>query len=434
MYGSFGGFWASSSTAVSATRPNDSNLLLGFTTGGSTYSTGVDDATLTANGVVFSPQVFLSLPVSGIASASNIGIVRNWGGTVQQATGDVPSNPGRPIAYYLDDGTQGLELGTALFNIRGQGVDAATSPYGRIEIALNGAAIDPAHVTDAVPDLIVTQMGDPGRADVFELYDSNGDRVGNAVPINFSSASDAPTVGRQLWTLYGGNPASPGTGGREEDRAVRMAAFRLSDFLDTPADAARVVGLRQILSGASDPAFIAYNAASVPVVLPELTLTKTATPSPMAVGGTGTYTLTLANASTQAATSGSITVTDTLPTGVVPTAAAGTGWTCSIAGQAVACTRTLSVAASASAPAITIDVSVDATAAATVTNSATASGGGDTACPAAARCTGSATTPVTGGIPLPSNPAVAAIPTLGLPGLLLMGLGVGLLGLWRRRT
>ena len=38
-------------------------------------------------------------------------------------------------------------------------------------------------------------------------------------------------------------------------------------------------------------------------------------------------------------TSGPVTVNDTLPAGLTPTAAAGAGWVCNIAGQTVSCSR-----------------------------------------------------------------------------------------------
>ncbi len=57
-----------------------------------------------------------------------------------------------------------------------------------------------------------------------------------------------------------------------------------------------------------------------------------------------------------------VTVTDTLPTGLTPTSASGTGWTCAVAGQNVSCTLPAgNVAPGASFAAITIDVTASAT-------------------------------------------------------------------------
>jgi uncharacterized repeat protein (TIGR01451 family) len=92
---------------------------------------------------------------------------------------------------------------------------------------------------------------------------------------------------------------------------------------------------------------------------------------------TGTFTLTVNNISLNQATSGSVTVTDSLPTGLVPTLATGTGWACSIVAQKVTCTRADALAAVSSYPVITITVSVAGTAPNSVVNTATVAGGGE---------------------------------------------------------
>ena len=51
-------------------------------------------------------------------------------------------------------------------------------------------------------------------------------------------------------------------------------------------------------------------------------------------GGNGSFTLKVSNVGA-AATSGAVTVVDTLPAGVTPTAATGSGWRCSIVAQTV---------------------------------------------------------------------------------------------------
>jgi uncharacterized repeat protein (TIGR01451 family) len=109
---------------------------------------------------------------------------------------------------------------------------------------------------------------------------------------------------------------------------------------------------------------------------PDLTVTKTHTGN-FSQGGTGTYTITAKNSGT-VATSGTATISDTLPTGLTPTSATGTGWTCTISGQTVTCTSTTVVAAGASYPAISLGVNVASNAASSITNTATVAGGGET--------------------------------------------------------
>ncbi|UBF29979.1 DUF11 domain-containing protein (plasmid) [Kovacikia minuta CCNUW1] len=125
--------------------------------------------------------------------------------------------------------------------------------------------------------------------------------------------------------------------------------------------------------------YIPSTAASTSVNIipntPDPTIAKSHTGS-FTQGGTGTYTITVTN-SGGVATSGTVTVADTLPTGLTPTAATGTGWSCAIAGQTVTCTRSDALAALVSYPAITLTVSVAANAPTSVTNTATVSGGND---------------------------------------------------------
>ncbi len=400
VYGTFGGFWTSNtSNADTSTRPNDSNLLLGFTVGSTTYSTGVNDAALTANNVTFNPQVFRALPVSDAPppypSDTYIGIARRWGGVEQTgAAGEVLANSDRPLSYYLTDGGQGLELGTAIFNL---------PPGTVLRVPIEGGDIQPEHVSDGIPDILVTQMGAIGTTvDRYQFFDATGQPVGASVNISLDGVS---AVGNQDWTFYRAGPppsnAPINSGGRS--RAMRLVALHFSDFGITQDDLANVHELRQTMSGQADPAFFAYNANSVPVALPQLTLGKTVAPSPLVQGATGSYRLTVQNTSDRVATNGTIILTDTLPTGLTPTAASGTDWTCDIAGQVVNCNYSGVLATGASAPVVTIDVAVAGDAPASVTNTASVSGGGDADCPGADRCKASAIADV---VPAPA-PALA---------------------------
>ncbi|MFO1064612.1 MAG: hypothetical protein U0892_12180 [Pirellulales bacterium] len=88
------------------------------------------------------------------------------------------------------------------------------------------------------------------------------------------------------------------------------------------------------------------------------------------------YTLTVQN-SGAGSTTGQVTVTDTLPTGLTPLSASGTGWTTSINGQTVTATRSDVLSAGSAYPALTILFAVAASASGTLTNSAHVSGGGE---------------------------------------------------------
>ncbi|HEV7893544.1 MAG TPA: hypothetical protein VGP08_23220 [Pyrinomonadaceae bacterium] len=120
------------------------------------------------------------------------------------------------------------------------------------------------------------------------------------------------------------------------------------------------------------------NSSSVtkPVTIPtDLTIAKSHTGN-FTQGQSGTYSITVTN-SGGVASSGTVTVTDTLPAGLTPGTATGTGWTCNTAGQTVTCTRSDALNGGASYPTISVPVTVAPNSALSVTNTATVSGGND---------------------------------------------------------
>jgi uncharacterized repeat protein (TIGR01451 family) len=110
--------------------------------------------------------------------------------------------------------------------------------------------------------------------------------------------------------------------------------------------------------------------------LPDFSIVKSHGGVTFTRGGTGSYTLQVTNVNTTAST-GLVVVNDTLPIGVTPTSATGTGWSCSVSGQTVSCTRSDALAGGASYPLITVNANVAQSAPTTITNTGTISGGGD---------------------------------------------------------
>lgn len=94
-------------------------------------------------------------------------------------------------------------------------------------------------------------------------------------------------------------------------------------------------------------------------------------------GGTASYTIPVENVSIYGTSSGVVTMDDTLPLGLTPTSATGTGWSCGVASQTVSCTRGDSLAPGTFYPSITVNASVSQSAPAVVTNTAYIAGGGD---------------------------------------------------------
>lgn len=99
----------------------------------------------------------------------------------------------------------------------------------------------------------------------------------------------------------------------------------------------------------------------IQTLAPDLALSLSASPVD-ATSRDATITLDVANVATTGATDGLITVASTLPAGVAPIAANGTGWNCTILAQLVTCTRAGTGAdrlqAGESAPPIALDVHV----------------------------------------------------------------------------
>jgi Domain of unknown function DUF11/HYR domain len=109
---------------------------------------------------------------------------------------------------------------------------------------------------------------------------------------------------------------------------------------------------------------------------PDLTISKSHTGN-FTQGQVGaTYTMTVSNIG-GSSTSGAVTLTDSVPLGLIPTAAAGAGWICNISPATVNCTRSDTLAAGASYPPVTLTVNVAPDAPPSVTNTATIAGGGE---------------------------------------------------------
>jgi len=94
-------------------------------------------------------------------------------------------------------------------------------------------------------------------------------------------------------------------------------------------------------------------------------------------GQNANWTINVSNVSLYGATAGTVLMNDTLPIGVTPVSATGTGWSCGTSGQTVSCQRSDVLSAAGSYPAITLTVNVSQSAPATLTNTATISGGNE---------------------------------------------------------
>lgn len=242
IFSDYNGFWRSSSLVT----PNNSHNLLGFRIGTEFYSTGVNDALLTANNVVFNPQQFVSLPLKSGISAQYIGVGSEYGGHDNVSPVPVTNEPSK----YLTDGLSGLDLGTAIFNSSG------SITYGIDSLILSA-------IGDGIPDLLVTQMGDPSSSisslDKFKFIDIHGNIVGVEKTIAFSNV---PSVGIAKWKFYDATTLSYQSG-LYGTRAMRFISFDLSDLGINASNYNSIVAFVHTLSGTSDQAFVAYNKKTI---------------------------------------------------------------------------------------------------------------------------------------------------------------------------
>lgn len=260
--GAYDGFWDSQINTSITQRPRNQHHLLGFVWNGVTYSTGIDDAKLTANSVAFTASTFQALPVVDftLASGSSIFVQLGelWDGVAGGITGPLNTNV-LPVPFVapvgvrsvLTHGLQGLDLGSAVTNI------PASTP-----LTFNfGAITDPLQIDDAIPDIIVTQMAQPNNTfDEIWFEDGYGNMVGNVLQINFNASNMVPvgTWNADFYTPTNGHVS--GQSWINSDRQIRLWAARASDFGLTFANYTSALVLKYHLKGSSDPAFIAYNA------------------------------------------------------------------------------------------------------------------------------------------------------------------------------
>jgi len=269
----FGGFWSSSAaSSVFAQQPNSHHNLTAFRYDGILYSTKANDASLTANGISFTPAFFKALSTDGItgstpSSAGNSNLIV-LGNTIDgNATTALPSSPavaGLTVRDVLIDGINGLDLGTGVTNLSSTSV-----------MAYDVSNIVPSSLTDNAPDILITQIASPSAVvDVYSFVDSNGNIVGNPVGANLSAIPAVGTYRLDLFSLPTSTPystATPnGVWGTNDTRDIRLVAFRFADFGIDASNFSSIAKFKIMPGGDSDPAFIAYNAESFIIGAPTI--------------------------------------------------------------------------------------------------------------------------------------------------------------------
>ena len=268
IYTNYSDIWISSQGSINPIKPNLSHELLAFTTGGSTFTTGVLDDDLkdtnmdgTVDGIdtdndgavdIFTiPSNWNSLtPSNTIFNEINLDASLN-DGDVAKALGStlVDNHITDALNALVTNGENGLDLGTGLANI-GDEWTYSIDP------------IVPDNVGDGIADLLLTQVADPsGVNHTVSLYDANGNPLGNAVKVNAIGGGELSNkLGSYKLDIYWTNiNRLPETNG---SRDYRMATIELEEFNIPVSELTKVAYLRLKLSANADIAFLAYNTDS----------------------------------------------------------------------------------------------------------------------------------------------------------------------------
>jgi len=287
------GYWSSTATSTDpAKQPDDHHNLVGFQVGSSIYSTGVNNSLLDSRGITYTAGNYKALPISGISgnagSSAYIVLGKNIDGNPNGANYLSPAVQNLTLLDVMIDGTNGLDLGTGSTNV---------STGAVLNFAISDVILS--KVADAEPDILITQIADPssGTNDTFSFSNENGQLVGNAVVVSFNSITAVGTYRMDLFTLAEGTsyatatPSGNGSAGSGV-RDIRIVSLKLSDFGIDASNYLDIANFRFSPGGASDPAFIAYNANAFLIPAPEITQQPTSQVACPGTGNSATFTVT----------------------------------------------------------------------------------------------------------------------------------------------
>ena len=280
IYTDFENFWAGPPIPPTiATQPNDSHNLLGFIFRGQVFSTKVDDTKLATklieNGIATPPNL------QYYRSFSTRGVLGKTHGSLYIATGDLidgtkntnsnwvsPSITGLTCYDVLVDGTNGLDIGTGVTNFNQNATVQFACPDGQ-----SGGVGNP-FFTDAIPDILLTQIADAGGTDIYYFIDEFENVVGTPISISMGSFTNLGSYKLDLFKFANNQDvatAVPNGNGwsSTEQRDMRMAGLCFNDFgikndISEPETYINnIKSLSMAAGGTADLAFIAYNTASL---------------------------------------------------------------------------------------------------------------------------------------------------------------------------
>lgn len=275
IFTDYNGFWNSTSatTHPTANQPNTRHNLLGFRYGGVVYSTGVNDQALTDNSISFTPQAYRAYSTRGVEGTTNgnlfLAMADLIDGTAHNALG-APSSPeiaGLTVFDVLIDGENGLDLGTGVTNFN---TSASISFFSD-----NAQSNSGTNISDNIPEVLITQIAEPGNTDYYHFSDVNGNIVGHPVQMAMNSIAAVGRYRLDLFTFTPGNLATATPlGNRGVDhryRDIRIVGLRFADFGIDDTNIDQINSFDMLAGGTADVAFLAYNTASFQIASPVIT-------------------------------------------------------------------------------------------------------------------------------------------------------------------
>ncbi len=248
----YNGFYKSGNTNINTTRPDHSHNLLAFTFNGTRYSTGVNDALLTAHKQEFTEGMFQAMPMHNLTGSPTGNTKIGLGAMADGVYNGAGTPPSRNLSQYLVDGPNGLDLGTCVANL----------PAGTMFMSVTN--LQTSNIGDGVPDILVTQVADPSsKFDRYCFTDINGNMIGNYVDINLTNI---PTVGQWMADFYEATGSSVlASNFTQTHRQIRLWAADFNSFGINESNISEIAYFKIVLSGDSDIAFVAYNSKTMSV-------------------------------------------------------------------------------------------------------------------------------------------------------------------------
>lgn len=248
----YNGWWKSAAGSINPVQPDNHHLLLAFTYSGITYSTGVNDAALTSHGETFTPGQYQALPMQNFSGTPSGNTKIGFGAMADGVHNGAGPAPSRNLGPYLNDGQNGLDIGTCIANL----------PAGSMFMSVSN--IQASKIGDGIPDIVVTQIADPStNYDAYEFTDINGNRVGNALNIVLTNITPVGVWVADFYEATGGTILQPGF--TQTTRNIRLWAADFSVFGLNASNIGNIAYFKINLSGDSDIAFVAYNTTTVTV-------------------------------------------------------------------------------------------------------------------------------------------------------------------------